>query len=204
MASIPLYVPVAITEKRAYTVDIYLCDESAPLDTAHLYVYALPVFTQNYNVAGFASPSASSPTIIWFSAGDLLHKVVSYRPFTATSAPDSLQSNTYPVFDRVSQAYNSSLPWSYSNSTLTVTFNQGTAYPSTVPKVNEFDATAVPTKYVWSAMLVYDDGTNTRIVDGSPVTLDFASVGGGGGGGNGGGGGATTPSTLSVCSSKVT
>jgi hypothetical protein len=193
MASIPLYVPVKITEKRSYTVSVYLCDNSAVLDTANLYVYAIPVFTRTYNVAGFKTPSSSSPSDLWFSAGDLLQTAVSTRAYTSTGEAGSFVSGSYRVFNRVSQGYNSGLPWTYANSTLTISFNQGAAYPTTVPNVDEFDTAYVPTQYLWSAILSYVDGTNVRIVDGSPVTLVLANT--------------DTPTQakqLSVCSAKVT
>jgi hypothetical protein len=193
MANIPLYVPVTMTEKRAYTVQVYLCDNSAALDTAHLYVYALPVFTKNYNVLGFKTPYSSSPSDLWFSTGDLLQTAVSTRAYTSTGEAGSYASGTYRVFDRVSQGYNSGLPWTYANGTLTVTFNQAAAYPATAPNVDEFDSTCVPTRYVWSVLLSYEDGTTVRIVDGSPVSISVAGTPD-----------SKPPKTeLSICSAKV-
>jgi len=197
MATLPLYVPVTISEKRAYTVKVYLCNGSLPLDTANLYVYALPVFAENHSVEGFKRPSDSTPSLIWFSAGDIMEKVVSWRTFTATFGTDGglsspFPSGSYRVFNRVSQDYNSGLPWSYADNTLTVTFNQGSAYPESPPNVDEFDSTAVPTQYVWSAVLSYANGDNFRIVDGSPVKLTFATTED-----------KPPPAVLSVCSAKV-
>ena len=189
--ALPLYVPVAITERRAYTVDVYLCDNSSTLDTAHLDVYATPVFTQTYNVRGFRTSYAHEPTEIWFTAGEPLQKMVTSQWYTATDDAALFRTGLYPVFNLDTQVSYSSLPWTYANGTLSVTFNQGTTYPAAVSIVDEFGFLYVPTQYVWSAVLTYN-GKFVYIIHKSPVKIDLAAEDV-----------PTQAKELSICSAKV-
>ena len=174
-SALPLYVPVAITERRAYTVDVYLCDNSSTLDTAHLDVYATPVFTQTYNVRGFMNSYAHEPTEIWFTAGEPLRKMVTSQWYTATDDAALFRTGLYPVFNLDTQ----------------VTFNQGTTYPAAVSIVDEFGFLYVPTQYVWSAVLTYN-GKFVYIIHKSPVKIDLAAEDV-----------PTQAKELSICSAKV-
>ena len=199
MASkLPLYVPVAIAERRAYTVDVYLCDNSAALDSPNLSVYSTPVFTKTYSVNGFRNSYAREPTEIWFTAGEPLRKMVTSQWYTATDDAALFRTGLYPVFSLDTPVSYSSLPWTYANGTLSVTFNQGTAFPlyavgaAANLEVDQFGFSYVPTQYVWSAVLSYTNGKFVYIVDKSPIKIDLTAEDL-----------PTQAKELSICSAKV-
>jgi hypothetical protein len=191
-AKLPLYVPVTISERRAYTATIYLCDTSAQLDTANVYAVMRPVFDRTDFATAFASPSAMKPTELWFSPGDILY----YRAFTrshqkqtGTSNLSDLPSGTYDVLMQRSAI---NMPWTYANNALTITFNVGLSFPTSWEAGDQFALSYVPVQYLWSCGLLYSDGSNVRFVDESPVTIDIMRAKD-----------PTPPPQLTICSAKV-
>ena len=134
---------------------------------------------------------AHEPTEIWFTAGEPLRKMVTSQWYTATDDAALFRTGLYPVFNLDTQVSYSSLPWTYANGTLSVTFNQGTTYPAAVSIVDEFGFLYVPTQYVWSAVLTYN-GKFDYIIHKSPVKIDLAAEDV-----------PTQAKELSICSAKV-
>jgi len=169
--SLPLYLPVTISARRNYTAQITVCEGSAALDVAHLVVYALPTFETNEVIVAWPTPATTAPIQMIFSPGDFLQWRTGTRAL-AYNTPAAPQG-TYPVIARRGEAFSSTLPWSYSGGVLSVTFPFGVSYPpaTAMYETDPFSPSYVPVRYKWSAVVIYTDGTNTRIVDGSPVSV---------------------------------
>lgn len=166
--SLPLYLPVTISARKNYTAQITICAGSTALDTSLLAVYAIPTFATNERIVAWPTPATTAPYQMIFSPGDPLQWRTGTRAF-AYDTPIA-PAGTYPVLAQRGQA---AVTWSYSGGVLSVTFAYGSSYPPDTAAyvADPFSTQYVPVRYKWSAVLTSSDGTVTKLVDGSPITV---------------------------------
>lgn len=177
---LPLSIPVTITERRNYTVKVNLCDVSAQIDPTKIQARAFPAFNAAASIWAFRSSVFNYPELISVAPGEGMAnlKVTETRPYYLQSPP---RTEVFPVLNY--QVYTSlrvppiSLSTSYSNKTLFVVIPFGASlpapyvYPSDYLQYGQFSATYTPQAYQWYVNIVQADGTYSRLVDFSPITM---------------------------------